>query len=123
MNILKKKSISSNKIHSNHGKTSGDFTKSNDETGKYNERLFWIKINIKKIDIDFKRLEHLVKYKGSYRKAVAYFGNIYDRIHEEWMDDFQKEHNLPYPSPPEDDWFEKIKLEQRRLEEKWKIQK
>lgn len=116
-------SISRNKIYSTHGETLINCTECNNETVKYNEKLFWIKINIKKLDIDFKILEHLVKYKGSYRKAVAYFGNIYDRIHEEWMDDFQKEHNLPYPCPPEDGWFEKLKQEQSRLEEKWKLEK
>ena len=87
------------------------------------EKLFWIDIQIKKTNINFQNLNHLVKYKGSYRKAVTYFWNIYDRIHEEWMDDFQKEHNLPYPDPPEDDWYEKLKVEQRQLEEKWHLGK
>jgi uncharacterized protein YozE (UPF0346 family) len=95
-------------------------TLNSDSIKKYNERLIWIDIQIKKTNINFQNLNHLVKYKGSYRKAVTYFGNIYDRIHEEWMDDFQKEHNLPYPDPPEDDWYEKLKVEQRQLEEKWK---
>jgi len=91
-----------------------------DKINKDNKRLIWIEIQIKKLNINFKNLDHLVKYKGSYKKAVSYFGNIYDRTHEDWMNDFQNEHNLPCPDPPEEDWFDKLKEEQRRLEEKWK---
>jgi hypothetical protein len=66
----------------------------------YKKKLLWIKDKINSVNINSKLLEHIVTNKGLYRKVVAYFGNIYDGIHEEWMDDFQKEHNLPYPDPP-----------------------
>lgn len=80
----------------------------------------WIKMQLSKLSKDFKQLNHLVKYNGVYQIVLEYFSNIYLGIHEEWMQQLMKEHDLPYPETPTVDWFLKLKLEQNILEMEWR---
>ncbi|BCO09291.1 hypothetical protein GF1_16670 [Desulfolithobacter dissulfuricans] len=90
------------------------------ETGNKKYINIWVNLQLSKLNKNFKRLSHLVKYKGVHEMVVKYFSNIYLGIHEEWMQQLMKEYDLPYPKPPPIDWFEKLKKEQELLEEKWR---
>lgn len=80
----------------------------------------WVSMQLSQMDSQLNNMEYYGKFVRVKPQVLKYFYNIYQGIHEEWMEQLMTEFNLPCPSPPPPDWFEKLKKEQDLLESKWR---